>query len=231
MNKQTMCRMLTAFSLLIAAGSAAHAACKEEVASALERQRHTSGFRMKTKMLSEQGLVNMTVDYVLPNRMRQVITSTVEPKPVETVVIGRDAWSRMEGEPWRPLHPQVADALAAQMQETLGETPEGELGEFECLGKQPVDGQSYLAYRGENDEPGKKKDLEKAAPDKPKLPDRPVRVIFVDPTTGLPVRSVFGRADQLERPIFEAIYTYPADIKVDTPQFPGAPQAAPAEKK
>ena len=121
MEKQTMRRLLTAMALLIAAGPAAHAACKDEVASALERQRKTSGFRMKTKMLSEQGLVDMTVDYMLPNRMRQVITSTAEPKPVETVIIGRDAWSRIEGEPWRPMHPQIADALAAQMQETLGE--------------------------------------------------------------------------------------------------------------
>jgi hypothetical protein len=230
MKTQTMCRMLTAFSLMIAAGSAAHAACKDEVASALERQRHTSGFRMQTKMLSEQGLVNMTVDYVLPNRMRQVITSTVEPKPVETIVIGRDGWSRMEGEPWRPLHPQVADAMAAQMQETLGEAPEGTLGEFECLGKQPVDNKEYLAYRGENEEPGPK-DVSKDKPERPKLPDRPVRVIFVDPTTGLPARSIYGRADQLERPIFEAIYTYPADIKIETPQFPGAAADKPAENK
>ncbi len=230
MKKQTMCRLLTAFSLMIAAGSAANAACKDEVASALERQRHTSGFRMKTKMLSDQGLVDMTVEYVLPNRMRQVVTSTTEPKPVETVVIGRDAWSRMEGEQWRPLHPQIADALAAQMQETLGEEQEAALGDFECLGKQPLADQQFLAYQGENVEPGPK-NLSPGVAEKPKLPDRPVRVIYVDPTTGLPVRSIFARADKLDKPIFEATYSYPADIKVDTPQFPGAPTDKPAEKK
>lgn len=231
MMKQTMCGMLTAFSLLIAAGSAAHAACKDEVATALERQRHTSGFRMKTKMLSEQGLVDMTVDYVLPNRMRQVITSTTEPKPIETIVIGRDGWSRMEGESWRPLHPQVADALAAQMQETLGENQEGaELGDFECLGKQPIADQQLLAYQGENAQPGPK-DLSPGAAEKPKLPDRPVRVIYVDPTTGLPMRSIYARANQLDKPIFEATYSYPADIKVETPEFPGAPADKPDEKK
>jgi len=224
MKKQTTCRLVTAFSLLIAAGSSAYAACKDEVATALERQRHTSGFRMTTKMLSEQGIVNMTVDYVLPNRMRQVITSTTEPKPVETVVIGRDGWSRLEGEQWRPLHPQVADALAAQMQETLGENQEGTLGEFECLGKQAVSEQQYLAYLGENPEPEGPKDL--SAKDKPKLPDRGVRVIYVDPTTGLPMRSIYARANKLDKPIFEATYSYPADIKIDAPQFPGAPTDA-----
>jgi hypothetical protein len=237
MNKQTMCRMLTAFSLMIAAGSAAHAACKDEVATALERQRHTSGFRMETKMLSEQGLVNMTVDYVLPNRMRQVVKSTTEPKPVETIVIGRDAWTRLEGEDWRPLHPQVADALAAQMQETLGEDQADKIGDFECMGKMPIGESQYLAYQGENAEPaddnpmaamqkkmGKKED-------KPKLPDRPVRVIYVDPTTGLPVRSIFARANLLEKPIFSAIYTYPVDIKIEAPKFPGAPADKPADAK
>jgi hypothetical protein len=231
MEKQTMRRLLTAMALLIAAGPAAHAACKDEVASALERQRKTSGFQMKTKMLSEQGLVDMTVDYVLPNRMRQVITSTTEPKPVETIIIGRDGWTRMEGEQWRPLHPQVADAMAAQMQETLGEDQEGAtLGDFECLGKMPVKEQQYLAYQGENVEPGPK-DLSPGVAEKPKLPDRPVRVIYVDPTTGLPMRSIFARADKLDKPIFEATYTYPADIKVDAPPAPGAPVGKPAEKK
>lgn len=231
MKKQTTTAMLTAFALLIAAGSAAHAACKDEVATALERQRHTSGFRMKTKMLSEQGLVDMTVDYVLPNRMRQIISSTTEPKPVETVIIGRDGWSRMEGEQWRPLHPQVADAMAAQMQETLGDDQtEATMGEFECLGKMPVGEQQFLAYQGENDQPGPK-DVAPNKVEKPKLPDRPVRVIYVDPTTGLPMRSIFARADQLDKPIFEAIYSYPADIKVDTPQFPGAPASSAPEKK
>jgi hypothetical protein len=229
MEKQTMRRLLTALAVIIVAGPAAHAACKDEVASALERQRKTSGFRMQTKMLSEQGLVNMQVDYMLPDRMRQVITSTTEPKPVETVVIGKDAWSRLEGEQWRPLHPQIADALAAQMQETLGDDP-GTLGDFECLGKQAVADKNLLAYQGENVEPGPK-DLSPGQAEKPKLPDRPVRVIFVDPTTGLPMRSIFARADKLDKPIFEAIYSYPADIKVDAPQAPGAPVDTPAAKK
>ncbi|MCK9912941.1 hypothetical protein MXD81_27550, partial [Microbacteriaceae bacterium K1510] len=55
--------------------------------------------------------------------------------------------------------------------------------------------------------------------------------IYVDPTTGLPVRSIYARANMLDKPIFEATYTYPADIKIDTPQFPGAAPEKPAEKK
>ncbi len=228
----TMCRALAALSLMVVAGSAAHAACKDEVASALERQRHSSAFSMKTRMLSEQGVVNMTVDYVLPNRMRQVVSSTTEPKPVESLVIGRDGWTRVEGEEWQPMHPQVADAMAAHMQETLGEEQENGVGDFDCLGKQPVGDQTYLAYQGENVEPEKPGAPPRPKPqDKPKEPGRPVRVIYVDQTTGLPMRSIYALANKLDKPIFVSTYSYPADIKIEAPQVPVAPAAAPAEKK
>ncbi len=91
----------------------------------------------------------------------------------------------------------------------------GKLTDFECLGKVTVDGRELLAYQGENEDPGAK-NLQ--AKDKPKLPGRPVRVIYVDPTTGLPARSVFGRANRLDTPIFEAKYTYPVDIEIKMPQ-------------
>jgi hypothetical protein len=209
-----MRRMLTALTLLIAASAAAEAGtCKDEVAAALERQRKTSAFRMETKMLSPEGIVDMTVEYVLPDRMRQVVSSTADPDPVETVRVGHFAWSRRKGEPWTPLNPQLTGALISQMENSVG-TPEGTLGEFECLGKKPFGDKQFLAYQGENEKPGEKKQT--AA--KPKLPDRPVRVIFVDPTTGLPMRSVFARANKLEKPIFEARYSYPADIMIEAPK-------------
>ena len=58
-----------------------------------------------------------------------------------------------------------------------------------------------------------------AAKNQPKAPDRPVRIIYVDPTTGLPLRSVFARANKMEKPIFEATYSYPVDIKVEPPKL------------
>jgi len=209
-------RMLTAAALLIAASAAVHADCKDEVASALERQRKTSGFRMESEMLSADGKIHMTVDYVLPDRMRQVISSAKDPDPVETVLVGNYAWSRRKGEPWTPLNPRLTSALVTQIEETLGDDPPP-LGDFECLGKKPVEGKDMLAYQGENEEAGPK-NLTK---DKPKLPDRPVRVIYVDPTTGLPMHSIFARANKLDKPIFEATYSYPADIKIEAPQPAG----------
>jgi hypothetical protein len=211
-----MRRMMTAIALTLALSATAEAGCKEEVSTALDRQRKTSAFRMETSMVNEDGKVDMTVDYVLPNRMRQVIKSTKDPEPVETVVVGNYAWSRRQNEPWAVLNPQITSALVTQMQDTLGDDP-GNLGSFECLGKQPIDGKDALAYQGENDATTGPKDMSAGAKDKPKLPDRPVRVIYVDTITGLPIRSVFARADKLDKPIFQAIYSYPVDIKIDSP--------------
>ncbi len=101
------------------------------------------------------------------------------------------------------------------MKDTVGEG-EAKLTDFECLGKQQVAGKDLLAYQGENEDPEEKKDA--AAKNQPKAPDRPVRIIYVDPTTGLPLRSVFARANKMDKPIFEATYSYPVDIKVEPPK-------------
>jgi hypothetical protein len=209
--------MLTAMALLMAASGAAEAACKDEVSAALERQRKSSGFRMQTVMLSQDGVVNMTVDYVLPDRMHQTLSSVKDPTPVETILVGKQAWSRQAG-PWTPLQPETANQLVEQMKATVGED-EAQLTAFDCLGKQPLAGKDVLAYQGENLDPNEKKDAAAAAKDTPKAPDRPVRIIYVDPTTGLPIRSVFGRANKLEKPIFEANYSYPIDIKIEPPKL------------
>ena len=148
--------MLTAVALLIAASGAAEAACKDEVSAALERQRKSSGFRMQTVMLSQDGVVNMTVDYLLPDRMHQTLTSVKDPTPVETILVGKQAWSR-QGGPWTPLQPETTKQLVEQMKDTVSEDG-AKLGDFECLGKTPVAGKDLLAYQGENEDPNEKKD-------------------------------------------------------------------------
>ena len=215
-----MRRMLTAVALTIAVSTAAYADCKGEVSSALERQRKTSGFRMQTTMISEDGKVDMTVDYALPDRMRQIVKSTKDPNPVETVVVGQNAWSHQQGQPWAPLNPKLTSELVDQMHDTLGDHPPP-IGDFSCLGKKSLDGKEMLAYEGENEDPNAK---DPSAKNKPKLPDRPVRVIYVDPTTGLPMRSIFAHANNLDKPIFELNFSYPIDLAIEAPKLlPGPP--------
>ena len=147
-----MRRMLTAIALLIAATPAAYADCKSEVATALERQRKSSSFRMETKMLSpEGGKINMTVDYLLPDRMRQIVTPRWIPSRSRQWSSATSPGAAARASRGCLLNPQLTHVLVEQMQETLGDDP-GTLTDFECLGKQPVEGRDLLAYQGENDQ-------------------------------------------------------------------------------
>jgi hypothetical protein len=204
----------------ISVPAVAHADCKDEVLSALDKQRKANGFRMETNMISEQGPVKMVVDYMPPDRMRQLVTVAVSPKPVETILVAGKAWSK-DGEAWSQLSPDVAAEMVTQLDETLGDD-RGTIGTVACLGSTAIDGQELIAYRVENDAQVGPEDRSPDAKAKAKaaLEDeaRPLRLFYVDPKTGLPMRSVFARANKLDKPIFKAIYAYPADIKIEAPK-------------
>ena len=205
--------------VLIALAGPAVAECKDEVLGALDKQRKAVSFRMETNMVSEQGPVKMTVDYMRPDRMRQVVTVAVDPKPVETILVGSKAWSK-DGEVWKELGVDVTKDMVAQLDETFGDES-GTIGTVGCLGSTAIDGQELVAYRIENDAQTGPEDRspDTKAKAKAALADeaRPLRMFYVDPKTGLPMRSVFARANKLDKPIFKAIYSYPADIKIDVP--------------
>lgn len=198
----------------------AAAECKDEVLGALEKQRKAQSFRMETSMVSEQGPVKMRVDYVRPDRMRQVVTVVVDPKPVETILVGSTAWSK-EGDEWKVVAPDVTKEMISQLDETFGDES-GTIGTVGCLGSTAIDGQEMMVYRIENDAQTGPADMSPDAKAKAKaaLVDegRPLRMFYVDPKTGLPMRSVFARANKLDKPIFKATYSYPDGIKIDAPK-------------
>ena len=208
-----------AMTLLFAAAPA-HAVCKDEVLSALDKQRKAAAFRMETNMISENGPVKMTVEYLPPGRMRQVVSIAVDPKPVESILVAGKAWSK-EGDTWTPLAEDVAKDMAAQLNETFGDDS-GTIGTVACLGSTSIEGQELIAYRVENDAQTGPVDKSTDAAEKARaaLADegRPLRMFYVDPKSGLPMRSVFARANKLDKPIFKAVYTYPADIKIEAPE-------------
>ena len=198
----------------------ASAECKDEVLAALEKQRKSKAFRMETSMVSEQGPVKMTVEYMPPDRMRQTVSVAVNPAPVETILVGSSAWSK-DGDAWKELSPDIAKDMVAQLDETLGEDA-GTIGTVACVGSTAIDGQELIAYRVENDAQTGPVDKSPDAKDKAKAAlaeeGRPLRMFYIDPKSGLPARSVFARANKLDKPIFKATYTYPADIRIDPPK-------------
>lgn len=204
----------------VALSAPALADCKEEVLAAIDKQRKAPAFRMETNMVSEQGPVKMVVDYQPPDRMRQLVTVAVDPKPVETILVGGKAWSK-DGDAWTELAPDIAAEMVTQLDETLGDD-RGTIGTVACLGSTAIDGQELTAYRVENDAQVGPVDKSPDAADKAKaaLADegRALRMFYLDPKTGLPMRSIFARANKLDKPIFKAVYSYPAGIKIDAPK-------------
>ena len=198
----------------------AFADCKEEVLSALDKQRKATGFRMETTMVSEQGPVKMLVEYMPPDRMRQVVTVVVSPVPVESILVGGKAWGK-DGDTWKPLAADIAAEMVTQLDETLGDD-RGTIGTVACLGSTAIDNLELMAYRVENDAQVGPQDRSPDAEAKARaaLADeaRPLRMFYIDQKTGLPMRSVFARANKLDKPIFKATYTYPADIKIEAPK-------------
>jgi hypothetical protein len=143
--------------------------------------------------------------------MRQVVTIVIDPKPVETIVIGKEAWSN-NGQGWKPLDEETTRELVMRMDEAIGEmTPD--VGSFLCRGTRSIDGREVKAFEAE--EPGPKDLSPDAATKKPR--NEAARYIYVDTQTGLPERSIFAKRDNLDKPIFKSVYTYPADIKIEKP--------------
>jgi len=65
--------------------------CKAEVKEAFTKQRTSRAFRLVAKLRGETGPVEITAEYVPPDRMRQVIVAPGQLAPLETVLVGTRA--------------------------------------------------------------------------------------------------------------------------------------------
>ena len=187
-------------TVLMAQGALAD--CKQEVADAFAKQRQASSFRLETRMLSERGPLNMTVDYLLPDRMHQTVKAVIDPAATETILVGRRAWVS-NGKGWQELPMEDALTLAEEMQKTVVKG-EGEQPKFDCLGGTELEGRRLKVYEAMKDN---------TAP-----AGSPVRMVYIDPVTGLPARSIVAQKDKLDRPFFRQDYSYPQDIKIEPPE-------------
>ncbi|MDX2309556.1 MAG: hypothetical protein NW216_15050 [Hyphomicrobium sp.] len=214
---------LLAAASLLALAVPASADCTLEVVQAFARLGNEKAVRKVQNVIGEQGPVVMTIEYVKPDRMRQVVTKVIDPdNRVETVLIGKDAWGN-GGKGWVKL---VEDD-AKQFREFFKRTTESAsdmVGLFECMGAETIDGQKVRAYRGlppkTADKPEDKKTTEEKSAEATIAANEAVRVVYLDPETGLPARAIFAVRDKLDRPIFREVFTYPTDLKIDPPPAP-----------
>ena len=196
------------FSLLAAAApTASVAACQDEVVAAFTKQRTSAAFRVEMAQPTAEGLVNVRVDYVPPNKMLQTVTGGNMPGEQQTMLVGDRAFAGTSGA-YEELLPQYTQSIAAEVKTALGQTPEN-LGDFECLGKVAFDGKDLVGYRT--------KSAAGAKPGEASL----TRTVYVDPASGLPAYNVVNPAKDGEAPVMKAVYTYPADVVIEAPE--GAP--------
>ena len=195
---------------------AARADCSSEVVDAVAKQSQQKSYRMDSNVISEQGPLKMTVEYLLPDRMRQVAVLAIDPtKPIETILVGNKAWSNT-GEGWQPVADEDVEILTSQLKMAASSSPES-VGEFDCIGVETIDGHSQRGYRGK---PPKMKGLKNKDGTEQQSTARndAVRIVYIDTESGLPARSIFAKVDQIDTPIFKEVYSYPPDIKIEAPK-------------
>lgn len=203
-------RMVLALFAFLIAAAAARAECRDEVTAAFTKQREAKSFRMEASVIGQQGPMKMTVDYILPDRIHQKVDILLTKASIEAILIGRKAWAH-DGQKWGEAPADVREELDNQLRAVAEETSD-QLGQFECMGKQMVEGKELSAYRAQEGP----KDMSPGADKKAPASDA-VRVIYVDPATGLPARSILARREAVDRPLFKAVYSYPTDLKIEAP--------------
>ncbi len=180
--------------------------CRDEVAAALQKLRKTSWFRMETAMITETGPTKMQVDYVLPDKMHQRVSTASGGGSTEVVLIGDQAWGN-EGKGWQALSTDLTQQLKAQMYENVVEQ-QAEVGNYSCKGKTQFDGRDVLSYKLET-EIGK---------DESKALNEAFRMFYVDATTGMPVSIALLAPGRETKPLFKTSYSYPLDIRIEAPK-------------
>jgi hypothetical protein len=185
--------------------------CQAEAVAAVDKQKQSGQYRMEADMITDAGPVKLKEEYILPNRMRQIVKVATEPQSVEVILIESKGW-RNAGEGWEPLPPDEVKQLIESRLNTAANSEEATFGRWDCIGKQPVDGRELTGYQGKDDKP---KDVSPGGPTMPE--NEAVRIMYVDPATGLPERGIFARKAQLDKPIFKEVYSYPADLKIEPP--------------
>lgn len=186
--------------------------CGDEVKTSLEKLRKSSWFHMDSTIITEQGPTKMAIDYILPDKMHQIVTVIQTNETTEVIRIGDKAWSN-EGKGWEPVPDDVTRQIADQMTETIL-TQQQEVGNYSCKGRMKAEGKDVMGYKLE-DEPVKGQEA---------IKNEAFRMFYVDAMTGLPVATMLVSPGREDKPFFKTTYSYPLDMKIEPPKASEAPK-------
>jgi hypothetical protein len=182
--------------------------CSKDVLAAFEKQRTSKAFRMAWTQPNAEGVAEMTVDYLPPNKMMQTVKSPAMAGVQQTLLIGDRAFAGSGGA-FEELLPQYTQSIVAEVESTLGKPTN--VGNFECVGKASLDGKDYVAYRAAD------KDVKPGTDPGDVL----ARTVYVDSASGLPAYNVVAAVSGKGDPVMKVTYSYPTDVVIEAPQ--GAP--------
>lgn len=200
---------VTAAVLAAGAGTALAEDCSAQVVAAFEKQRASKSFRVAMMQPTAEGEVEVTVDYMPPDRMLQTVRSPAMPGDQQTMLVGNRAYAGSSGS-FEELLPQFTQSIISEFNSAMGSTGKS-VGSFECSGKSSYEGKEFVAFRA----------LDKDAPAGSDPGKVLARTIYVDEATGLPAFNIVAASSGTETPVLKAVYTYPADIVIEAPV--GAP--------
>ena len=200
--------LLALFGLVTLVPTVHAADCAGEVSAAFEKQRASKAFRVSMTQPTAEGPVQMTVDYLPPDKMLQTVVGAHMPGEQQTMLVGSRAFAGTSGA-FEELLPQFTQSIVSEVRTAVGAAAQN-LGAFECLGKVTFDGKELIAYRTA-DKPPEGTDAAKML----------ARTLYVDPTTGLPAFNVVATVSGKDEPVMKASYSYPTDVVIEAPV--GAP--------
>lgn len=193
----------------MAASPVSAADCSADVVNAFQKQRTSKAFRVSMSQPTAEGNVEMTVDYMPPDRMLQTVKSPAMPGAQQTMLVGNRAFAGSDGA-FEELLPQFTQSIISEFNAAMGSTGK-DVGSFECMGKAQYEGKEFLAYRA----------LDKAAPAGTPPDKMLARTIYVDPQNGLPAYNVVATVSGTDPAVIKAAYSYPTDVVIEAPE--GAP--------
>lgn len=209
MRIRAVCLLAAGLAAAMAASPASAADCSGDVVNAFQKQRTSKTFRVSMSQPTAEGNVEMTVDYMPPDRMLQTVKSPAMPGTQQTMLVGNRAFAGTDGA-FEELLPQFTQSIISEFNAAMGSTGK-EIGSFECMGKAQYEGKEFLAYRA----------LDKAAPAGTPPDKMLARTIYVDPENGLPAYNVVATVSGTDPAVIKAAYSYPADVVIEAPE--GAP--------
>lgn len=205
-----MRRVALAMLLALGFGQPARAEdCTKQVLEAFQKQRASKAFSVAMQQPSAEGMINLRVDYLPPDKMLQTVTSPAMPGEQQTMLVGNRAYAGSQGA-FEELLPQFTQSIISEVKNALGD-PGKELGHFDCKGKATFEGKEFVTFTA----------LDAAAPKDTPADKVLARTIYVDEATGLPMYNVVAQSGGKADPVVKASYAYPADLVIEEPK--GAP--------